>query len=158
LAYTQKCHRTDLYGLIDEGTGLRATFTVGLRVHKPRRRSMVKTKGELIDEARASDEMMSLRVRQVGTHAAGSTMTRCEGRTGKWGAEPTLVCEVEHVPSARERRETTFKKHMFSLAEQAAERFGQEEVWLRMDQRLYRANAPGEKAPQALRKGARVIR
>jgi hypothetical protein len=147
-----------LTGLIDEGFGLRAILTIALKAHKPRRHSLIRTRGELIDPERAAEEVTRLRARQVGGHAAASTITRCEGRTGKWGAEPTLVCEIEHVPSPREKRESTFREHMFSLAEQAAERFGQEETWLRMGGRLYRASAPGEAAPAPLRKGARVIR
>ena len=145
-------------GLVEEGPGQVAELTIGLRVGKPRRGSLLRRCGAVIEPQVATDEILKLRTRQVGGRAASATITRCEGRWLGGPGEPTLVCQIEHVPSPRERLRITFERHMQALAERTALRFGQQEVWLRMGGKLYRANAPGEPAPKMLRPGGRVIR
>jgi hypothetical protein len=47
---------------------------------------------------------------------------------------------------------------MLSLGELLAQRLGQQEVIIHLDDHLYRANAPGERGPKPLRRGGKVIR
>lgn len=141
-----------------EGAGERASFTVGLRVDKPRPTSIVKRKGTSIPPSRARDEFRALREAQVGELGAAATVVKCEGLWGGHAPEVALSCEIEYVPSPKEQRRAAFRKNMLDLAEAVAARFGQEEVWLRMGGKLYRANAPGEKAPKVLRRGGKVLR
>jgi len=145
-------------GYTDEGVSQRASFTVGLRVDKPRVKSLTQKKGALIKPAVAQTEFTKLRIAQVGPKGASATITRCEGRWANSPAEPTMVCEIEHVPSPSEARPSQFKKNMITLAEKLAERLGQHEVWLRIDGRLIRANAPSERGPKPLRRTGRVRR
>lgn len=119
---------------------------------------MVRKKGLVLDAEDASRELMLLRSRQVGRKAASATMVKCQGMWLGGPGEPTLVCEIEHAPSPRERGAVAFERHMTALAEQAAERFGQKEVWIKIGADLYRANAPGEKGPKPMRRGGKVIR
>jgi hypothetical protein len=144
-------------GIAVEGPGDRATFTVGLRVDKPRSQSIVGRKGATITPRRARAELVRIREEQVGRLGAAATIVKCEG---VWGGRPetALTCEIEYVPSPKETRRATFRKNMLDLAEKAAERLGQEEVWLRMGGKLYRANAPSERGPKPLRRGGKVIR
>lgn len=146
-----------LRGIAVEGPGERAALTIGLRVDKPRAGSVVRRKGTVISPGRARAELMRLREKQVGRLGAAATLVKCEG---VWGGRPetALSCEIEYVPSPNETKRTVFRKHMLDLAEKAAERFGQQEVWLRMGGKLYRANAPGERGPKPLRRGGKVIR
>jgi hypothetical protein len=146
-----------LDGLTSEGWAPKATFKIGLRVGKPRPESIIRRKGALIDEARAIDEIYRLRARQVGRRAADNTVKRCQGR---WldTPKPTLECEIVFFPSGRERRDQTFRDHMLSLGELLAQRLGQQEVIIHLDDHLYRANAPGERGPKPLRRGGKVIR
>lgn len=147
-----------LKGIVVEGPGERAALTIGLRVDRPRPGSLARRKGTQITSRRARDELMRLREKQVGRLGAAATLVKCEGAWGGGKPETTLSCEIEYVPSPKETRRTVFRKNMLDLAEQVAERFGQEEVWLRMGGRLYRANAPGERSPKPLRRGGKVIR
>lgn len=149
--------RKTLRGVTNEGQAPRATFKIGLRVGKPRPGSIVQRTGALIDEARAIDEIYRLRSHQVGRQAAANTVKRCAGR---WldTAEPTLECEIIFFPSGRERRDETFQKHMLDLGERMAERLGQREVLIHMDDQVFRTNAPGERGPRPLRRGGKVIR
>jgi hypothetical protein len=101
---------------------------------------------------------MRIRTQQVGKLAASATLAKCEGRWLGGPGEPTLVCEIEHIPSPREMRTRAFREHMISLGEVLAERFGQQEVWVKINRRLYRTNAPGERGPKPMRPGGRVIR
>jgi hypothetical protein len=147
-----------LSGYTDEGASERASFTVGLRADKPRPKSITQKKGTVIKTEVAQNEFARLRIAQVGPKGASATITRCEGRWADSPAEPTMVCEVEHIPSPKEARTRQFKKNMIALAEQLAERLGQHEVWLRLGGRLIRANAPGERGPKPLRRRGRVRR
>ena len=146
-----------LKGIAVEGPGERAALTIGLRVDKPRPNSLVRRKDARITPQRARTELMQLREKQVGRLGAAATLVKCEG---VWGgrSETTLRCEIEYVPSPKETRRSVFRKNMLDLAEKVAERFGQEEVWLRMGGKLSRATAPGEHAPKVLRKGGKTIR
>jgi hypothetical protein len=150
--------KNGLEGVSAEGEGERASLTVGLRVDKPRSTSIVAHKGTTIPWQRARRELIRLRAEQVGDKAAGATMIRCEGPWSGRPTEPVIRCEIEHMPSPQEVHTKAFQSHMLDLAELAAERFGQEEVWLRMGGKLYRASAPGEKAPKIRRRGGRIIR
>lgn len=149
-------HRS-LRGATREGAGRAAVLTTGLRVDKPRGRAIT-TKGRVIDVDRASNEIIRLRAQQVGKIAASATLAKCEGRWLGGAGEPTLVCQIEHIPSPREQRSGTFERHMLALAERVAERFGQKEVWVKIGDDLYRSNAPSERGPRPLRPGGKVIR
>lgn len=146
-----------LRGVVDEGVSLRAEVTIGLRVGKPRPGSIVQEKGALLDREQAISTFLTLRAKQVGHFNAAATVTRCEGR---WMGErePVIECEIEHIPvPGREVRPDTFRRHMLDLAEQAAEKYGQELVIVRMDGHTFRVNARGEKL-QPARPGGRIVR
>lgn len=146
-----------LRGVTNEGQAPTATFKIGLRVGKSRPGAIARRTGSLIDEARAINEIYRLRTRQVGRQAAANTVKRCEGR---WldTSEPTLECEIIFFPSGRERRDRTFHRHMLDLGERVAERLGQREVIIHMDDKIFRTNAPGERGPKPLRRGGKVVR
>lgn len=144
-------------GAADEGRARTAKFTAALRVDKPRLGSLTRKRGQVLAVGRAIDEIVRLRTEQVGKLGASATITRCEGRWLGRASERTIECEIEHVPSPNELRVPAFRRHMLDLAEKIALRFGQEEVWLRMGGRLYRANAPGERI-RPLRRGGHVVR
>lgn len=129
-----------------------ARFTAILHVDKLRTRTIAKRLGELIPLKAAKTEFAKLRVAQVGPKSASATITCCEGRWMDGPAEPLLYCEVEYAPSPREESLAQFCENMLMLAEQLAERLGQKEIWLRLDNQLYRANAPNEPAPKPFRR------
>jgi hypothetical protein len=132
-----------------------ATFTIGLRVDKPRPGSVSTRKGSKISLRRAREELLRLRAEQVGREA---TVVRYDDLFARDPSEPVITCGIEFDPFSAESDSETFREHMLDLAEKVAERFGQKEVRLRMGGRLYRANAPGEKGPKPLLPGGKVIR
>jgi len=147
-----------LEGLADEDPTERAILTIGLRAEKPCAGSLPRRKGSVVDYRRARRELHSLRAAQVGRMAASVTLIRCERSWVGRGIKPTITCEIGFVASAQELRRAVFRRHMLDLAESAARRFGQEEVWLRLRGRLYRASPDGEASPRPLRRGAKVVR
>ena len=149
--------RRTLKGLTSEGPTQSAVITVGLRVGKRRGVASLPREGEVVSAEVAKQEVFKLRARQVGNKAAASTMGQCEGR---WTdqPEPTLVCEIKFFPSPREKRVATFERHVGALAEGIAARLGQQEVLIEMGGQTFRANAPGERGPEPLRPGGKVIR
>jgi hypothetical protein len=147
-----------LYGSTNERTGPVAVIRTGLRVDKPRAKSLTKRKGTVLSSKRAANEVMLMRAAQVGNLSAAASLSKCEGRWMDGPGEPTLVCEIEHIPSEREKGTRTFRNHMITLGEQIAERFGQHEVWVKIDNNLYRTNAPDERGPKPLRAKGKVMR
>jgi hypothetical protein len=146
-----------LRGLTTEGPSQGAVVTVGLRIGKRRGVVSLPKKGEVLSPEVAKQEILKLRAKQVGAKAAASTIGQCEGR---WmdQPEPTLVCEIKFFPSAREKHVETFERHVGALAENIAEKLGQQEVMIEMGGKTYRANAPTERGPKPLRREGRVIR
>ena len=125
-----------------------ALFAIGLKVDKPRPESVIKRKGSTIPVQRAHEELTRLRIEQVGRKAAAK-MWFYDPLTESC---PTIHCMIYFVPGPGEKQRRTFKKHMLEFAERTAELFGQREIWLWLGGRMYRANAPGEAPPKALRK------
>lgn len=145
-------------GIVYEGPVQTAEITTGLSVGKLYPKSILRIVGGVVDADVATREIVSLRVKQVGRLAASATMIKCEGRWQHTAAEPSVVCQIEHIPSPREKRPETFQRHMLDLAEYVAERLGQREVFLRMGGELYRASGPNTPAPVPARPHATVIR